>query len=113
MRGIDNSSSAFSRTEEVNTVEGGNQTHFGEPGMTMRQYAAIKLQVSDSGVDWLDAMIVKANREKMAGMALQGAIANLRIVSVISRLEGELQDNMAKYAYENADAMLKAREVKS
>lgn len=30
-------------------------------GMTLRQYAAIKLKVPDSGTDWLDEMIVKAN----------------------------------------------------
>ena len=33
----------------------------GEYGMTLRQYAAIKLKVPDSGTDWLDEMIVKAN----------------------------------------------------
>ncbi len=31
-----------------------------EPGMTLRQYAAIKLRVPDSGTDWLDEMIVKS-----------------------------------------------------
>jgi len=31
-------------------------------GMTLRQYAAIKLKVPDSGTDWLDEMIVKANK---------------------------------------------------
>ena len=30
-------------------------------GMTLRQYAAINLKVPDSGTDWLDEMIVKAN----------------------------------------------------
>ena len=32
-----------------------------DEGMTLRQYAAIKLKVPDSGTDWLDEMIVKAN----------------------------------------------------
>jgi len=31
-----------------------------EPGVTLRQYAAIKLRVPDSGTDWLDEMIVKS-----------------------------------------------------
>jgi hypothetical protein len=31
-------------------------------GMTLRQYAAIKLKVPDSGTDWLDDMIRKSNR---------------------------------------------------
>jgi hypothetical protein len=30
-------------------------------GMTLRQYAAIKLKVPDSGTDWLDDMILKSN----------------------------------------------------
>ena len=29
-------------------------------GMTLRQYAAIKLKVPESGTDWLDAMILKS-----------------------------------------------------
>jgi len=29
-------------------------------GMTLRQYAAIKLRVPDSGTDWLDDMIAKS-----------------------------------------------------
>jgi hypothetical protein len=32
-----------------------------EEGMTLRQYAAIKLKVPDSGTDWLDDMIRKSN----------------------------------------------------
>lgn len=31
-------------------------------GMTLRQYAAIKLKVPNSGTDWLDEMIEEANR---------------------------------------------------
>jgi hypothetical protein len=38
-------------------------------GMTLRQYAAIKLKVPDSGTDWLDAMIVKSLRDEFAGKA--------------------------------------------
>ena len=37
--------------------EGNNADHF---GMTLRQYAAIKLCVPDSGLPWLDDMIVKS-----------------------------------------------------
>ena len=31
-------------------------------GMTLRQYAAIKLKVPNSGTDWLDEMIEESNR---------------------------------------------------
>lgn len=34
-----------------------------ERGMNLRQYAAIHLRVPDSGLDWLDKMIKKANGE--------------------------------------------------
>jgi hypothetical protein len=35
-------------------------------GMTLRQYAAIKLRVPDSGIDWLDEMIIKSLRDEFA-----------------------------------------------
>jgi hypothetical protein len=36
-----------------------------EEGMSLRQYAAIKLRVPDSGTDWLDDMIHEANKLDM------------------------------------------------
>ena len=36
-------------------------------GMTLRQYAAIKLCVPNSGTDWLDGMIRQAQRDWFAG----------------------------------------------
>jgi len=47
------------------------QQFLAETGMTLRQYAAIKLRVPDSGTDWLDKMIVKAKRDEIAAMAMQ------------------------------------------
>jgi hypothetical protein len=41
-------------------------------GMTLRAYAAMKLLVADSGIDWLDAMIEKARIDNFAGQALVG-----------------------------------------
>lgn len=35
-------------------------------GMTLRQYAAIKLKVPDSGEDWLDDMILASLRDDFA-----------------------------------------------
>ena len=40
-------------------------------GMTLRQYAAIKLKVPDSGTDWLDVMIAKSLRDNFAANALE------------------------------------------
>jgi hypothetical protein len=57
-----------------------------EPGMTLRQYAAIKLCVPDSGLPWLDDMIVKSR--------------NCNVV------DGTL------VMFRSTDALLKAREAK-
>ena len=37
--------------------------------MTLRQYAAIKLRVPNSGTDWLDEMILKSLRDELAAKA--------------------------------------------
>ena len=50
-------------------------------GMTLRQYAAIKLRVPDSGTDWLDEMIVKSKRDDFAAKAMQGVLSNVNITS--------------------------------
>jgi G:T-mismatch repair DNA endonuclease (very short patch repair protein) len=71
-----------------------------EPGMTLRQYAAIKLRVPESGTDWLDDMIRKSNRDYFAAKAINevGWYNNINQSAIM--------------AYEIADAMLKAREGK-
>ena len=80
-------------------------------GMTLRQYAAIKLRVPNSGTDWLDAMIVEAKRDELAAMAMQSVLdgswpdLDLKPKQHLSPIE-----NSAVFAYEIADAMLKARE---
>ena len=43
-------------------------------GMTLRTYAAIKLCVPDSGIDWLDDMIRQSQRDRFAGQAMAGII---------------------------------------
>lgn len=67
-------------------------------GMTLRQYAAIKLGVPDSEIDWLDDMIRKSNRDKLAMAAMQGAIASCS--------KGEIS---VPWCYQMAQAMLEAR----
>lgn len=63
-------------------------------GMTVRQYAAIHLCIPDSGVDWLDAMIRRKQRDDLAAKMLEGVASN------------------PANAYAVADAMLSAREAK-
>lgn len=80
-----------------------NMEPFGE-GMTLRQYAAIKLRVPDSGDEWLDEMIRKSLRDYFAAKAMQGMVT-----AEYERRSSP--DDWARHAYRVADAMLKAREV--
>jgi len=76
-------------------------------GMTLRQYAAIKLKVPDSGLDWLDEMINKSRRDEFATKAMQGDVAGLSM-----HLHQYNCDELfvkAKAAYAMANAMLEAR----
>lgn len=72
-------------------------------GMTLRQYAAIKLRVPDSGTDWLDAMIHISLQDEFASKAMQGVIASCTHGQEVS------PGIAAKWCYEMADAMLEAR----
>lgn len=93
------------------TIEHGFNS--GEPGMTLRQYAAIKLRVPNSGTDWLDEMIRQSVRGELAAKAMQTLISCVwddcgdtdYIVDNDSRLSLHLR------SYEHADAMLKAKEI--
>jgi len=70
-------------------------------GMTLRQYAAIKLRVPDSGLDWLDDMIREGRRMDYAGQAL----ANPRTFPT----EWSATDDIADWADSLADAMIAER----
>ena len=72
---------------------------YGNGGMTLRQYAAIKLRVPESGTDWLDEMIRKSARNEFAARAMQSYVA----------LDNMAEDGIAASSYELADAMLRAR----
>jgi len=74
-----------------------------ENGMTMRQYAAIKLRVPNSGVDWLDEMIADALRNDFAAKAMQGFAADPNCTFP----DGLIGVSTTAYAW--ADAMLAAR----
>ncbi|QKS60447.1 hypothetical protein [Cupriavidus gilardii] len=74
-------------------------------GLTARQYAAIHLRVPDSGTDWLDDMIRKAQRDYFAAKAMQGLCAN-------DGYNNHSPATIANEAYGMADAMLAARECK-
>lgn len=93
----------------------GNEQVFGPDGMTLRQYAAIKLQVPDSGTDWLDEMIVASKRNEFAAKAMQATISNPHTMrEIASRFPPEMDmlEGISGYAYLFAEKMLKARNDK-
>jgi hypothetical protein len=56
-------------------------------GMTLRQYAAIKLCVPDSGLPWLDEMIVQSRRFNIDDATL--AMAKLNVEMLKAREEAK------------------------
>lgn len=82
-----------------------------EEGMTLRQYAAIKLRVPDSGTDWLDDMIRASLRDDVAAKAIQGFCSNPNAGNNPADTAKWLRDYGAVSAYQMADAMLRAREA--
>jgi hypothetical protein len=79
----------------------------GYGGMTLRQYAAIKLCVPDSGDAWLNAMIRKALADRFAGQTIH---AILREAWCDYEADGDTLRVAAKQAYDVADAMIAERE---
>ena len=78
----------------------------GDAGMTLRQYAAIKLRVPSSGTDWLDEMIRQSLRDELAAKAMQAMVS-------AEVAESFRPSGWEDEAYKMADAMLEAREVKN
>ena len=77
-------------------------------GMSLRAYAAIKLKQPDSGIDWLDEMILKSKRDEVAAKAMQGLLSNFDSSKDII-LNGKTV-SVAQLSYMYSDSMLKARE---
>jgi hypothetical protein len=72
-------------------------------GMTLRAYAAIKLGVPDSGIDWLDDMIRKSVRDLFAGQALA-------MTAKMENPQGGYDSTaIAEWCYSMADAMMAER----
>ncbi len=90
-------SGAFPRYEFDSVAE----RFIAKGGMSLQEYAAIKLKVPDSGVDWLDAMIERSRRDDLAAMAMQGAAASEVTYTGFKQA--------AHDSYEMADAMLSMR----
>ena len=59
---IEDGGPAFPAADENFGATVHSQTGRASPGMTLRQYAAIKLKVPNSGTKWLDEMIEQSSR---------------------------------------------------
>jgi hypothetical protein len=81
--------------------EGGTGNLWNDKGMTLRQYAAIKLKVPNSGTDWLNDMIRQSIKDDFAAMAMDAFLSR----------DGGTYEQDAECAHKMADAMLKAREA--
>ena len=74
-------------------------------GMTLKNYACIKLKVPESDDDWLNKLILKSLRTDLAAKAMQGELA-----CQTENWNYESNEMLAKKSYEIADAMIKERE---
>ncbi|KKK58835.1 hypothetical protein LCGC14_3040450, partial [marine sediment metagenome] len=85
---------------------------FRNDGMTLRQYAAIKLRVPRSGSDWLDEFVRESLRDQFAGQIIAGTLANPMTAEQMQahRNRGatfpKLQADISKIVCDVADAML-------
>jgi hypothetical protein len=84
------------------------------PGMTLRQYAAIKLRVPRSGDPGIDAMIRESRRAEFAEAAMQGMLAGQHGVPMPQK-DGSISvyDHFSFMAFRYADAMLAEWERKT
>jgi hypothetical protein len=64
-----NEQNAFPSSRPNSSFSSGPPEH--DSGMTLRQYAAIKLKVPRSGTPWLDEMIEESRREELADRITQ------------------------------------------
>lgn len=78
-------------------------------GMSLREYAAIKLRIPDSGTVWLDEMIEKSIRDEIAAKAMQGDMAHDGESSIMDNAADNLEAAMQYYSI--AEAMLQASKL--
>ena len=79
----------------------------GGEGMTLRQYAAIKLKVPNSGTDWLDEMIRESLRVELAAKAMQVSLYKCEYFP-----DEHWRMGVALDSYAMADAMREMGEMK-
>ena len=89
-------------------IPGSYGTTYEHNGMSLRTYAAIKLCVPDSGIDWLDDMIRQSQRDRFAGQALAGMLGG-GFADTIPHDDINGGRDAVAFADQYADAMIAAR----
>ena len=102
---IETGGPAFPRITKITSPAIRDQKVHSENGMTMREYAAIKLRVPSSGTDWLDEMIRESLHNEAAVDVLKASLSKKGPIAVLDF------DLMVGLAREMTDAMLKARKA--
>lgn len=81
------------------------------PGMTLREYACIKLKVPATGHEWLDELIQKSLLNDFAAQAMLGILSTEGSLAAISATAQRNNESnvmaAADIAYDHAGAMLK------
>ena len=88
-----------------------------DEGMGLKHYAAIKLKVPNSGIDWLDEMIEESLKNDFAAKAMQAILTKTPLLSETGEHGkkashkdiSNLHRNICFTAYSIADAMMEAR----
>lgn len=76
-------------------------------GMSMRQYAAIKLKMPNSGTEWLDDMILASLRNDFAAKCAAALISSGEWSEIAKTTDLDPPEAIATNAFDAADAMLK------
>ena len=84
---IDDSGPWHSRPMQWRMENAMEMYDYGAPGVSIRVRAAIELRQPDSGIDWLDEMILRAKRDELAGQAMAATIANPYIAEAMSEVK--------------------------
>ena len=106
----DDSSPAFPTLEQRENYKHnpeGDTYYVSEGGMSLRQYAAIKLRVPESGLAWLDEMILASRRAEYAVLAMQGFLANPVVMGSKDKIPISVERMISGTALLMADVMIK------
>ncbi len=90
-----------------------HQNGFLKEGMSLRDYACIRLGIPETGKDWLDKIIRKSLRDRFAGQVIEGlctGCAGYLGSEFSAYAKGSCNAALAKRAVALADAMLAERE---